>query len=87
MIQNRDAFIFRQFNIESYVNQYVLNEDYSTDTSFVFESELIENFAEGGKTKWTILVHSPDHRETIFDVSFPDSEYACFGTNHLWKKY
>ena len=85
--QDREVFVFRQFHIEGYVIRYVLSKTHSTDTSFVFESELIDNFVEGGKTKWTIIVHASDHIESIFDVSFPGREFACFGTNQLWKQY
>ena len=82
----RHAIVFRQFNIEGYVNQYVLNEDLSTATKLVFETENIENFAPGGKARWTISKISDTEIETIFDVSFPNSEYTCFGTNRLIKK-
>lgn len=84
--EKRDAIIFRQFNIEGYVNQYVLNEDLSTETKLAFETESIENFAPGGKARWTISKISDTEIKTIFDVSFPNSEYTCFGTNSLVKK-
>ena len=84
--KNRNLYVFRQFHIEGYVNRYILNEDQSSDTSYIFESEQIENFPDGGQAKWTIFIHSPDHIETVFDVSFPGRDFACFGTNHLWRK-
>ena len=81
--KTRLKYIYRQFNIEGYVNQFVLNEECSNDSTFVFETETIENFVPGGKARFTIQLKGRDNIETIFDVSFPGKEYACFGTNWL----
>ena len=81
----RKLIIFRQFNIEGYVNQYALNESISTKDFLVFDSESIENFVEGGKTQWTVKKINENHIETKFNVSFPGSEYACLGTNQLYR--
>ena len=67
------------------VNQYVLNDSLSNETKFVFETEEIENFVPGGKARWTINKIQDNQIETIFDVSFPGEEYACFGTNKQTK--
>ena len=45
----------------------------------------IENIAPGGRSHWTIKKMSDNEIKTIFDVSFPGKEYACFGTNTLTK--
>ena len=84
--KNRLKFIYRQFNIEGYVNQYVLNEKYSNDSTFIFETEIIENFIPEGRARLTIQIKDTDNIETIFDVSFPGKEYACYGTNRLSRK-
>ena len=84
--KKRKKIIYRQFNSEGYVNQYVLNDSLSSASKLIFETELIENFAEGGRARWTIKKHGDNEIETIFDVSFPGKEFACFGTNKLTKK-
>ena len=84
--KKRKKVIYRQFNSEGYVNQYVLNDSLSTDTKLVFETESIENFVEGGRARWTIKRRGDNEIETIFDVSFPGNAFACFGTNRLTKK-
>jgi len=81
--KHRNTFVFRQFNNEGYVNHYILNELLSTELMLVFETENIENFVPGGKARWTIKKISATQIETIFDVSFPDKNYTCFGTNTL----
>lgn len=81
----RNSFVFRQFNNEGYVNQYVLVDSLSTEDKLVFETETIENFMPGGKARWTVVKISDKEIETIFDVSFPGKEYSCFGTNRMKK--
>jgi len=82
---SRNKTIYRQFNNEGYVNQYVLKSELSTATKLIFETENIENFVPGGKARFTIQKISENEIETIFDVSFPNKEYSCFGTNKLKK--
>jgi hypothetical protein len=82
----RNTIIYRQFNNEGYVNQYILNDTLSNETTLIFETETIENFMPGGKARFTIKKISTTELETIFDVSFPNKEYSCFGTNTLIKK-
>jgi len=84
--KSRKKIVYRQFNNEGYVNQYVLNDSLSNDTILVFETEKIENFVEGGKARITIKKISQNEIETIFDVSFPGREFTCFGTNKLKRK-
>jgi hypothetical protein len=84
--KSRKVIVFRQFNNEGYINQYVLNDSLSNATNLVFITESIENFMPGGKARWTIKKIKDNLLGIIFDVSFPGKEYACFGTNTLYKK-
>ncbi|MBS2100951.1 hypothetical protein [Carboxylicivirga linearis] len=84
--KTRSAIVFRQFNSEGYYNQYVLVDSLSNDTTLVFNTEFIENFVPGGKARWIIKKLSETEIETTFDVSFPNKEYTCFGTNKLTKQ-
>ena len=84
--KNRNLIVYRQFNIEGFVNQYVLVDSLSSDSMFVFITESIENFVPGGKAKWTIIKKTESTIETIFELSFPGKEFACFGTNILKKE-
>ena len=79
----RNKLVYRQFNNEGYVNQYILIDSLSNNSSLIFETENIENFMPGGKARWTINKKSDKIIETIFDVLFPGGEYTCFGTNVL----
>ena len=82
----RNLIVFRQFNIEGYVNTYLLIDSLSTDETLVFQTETIENFMPGGKAQWTIKKIDENQIETVFDVSFSNQGYTCFGTNRLKRK-
>lgn len=84
--RSRKTIVFRQFHIEGFVNQYILVDSISNSTKLVFESETIENFMPGGKARWTIIKHSENEIETIFDLSMNTSGYTCYGTNKLKRK-
>ncbi|MCL3779731.1 hypothetical protein EMN47_04925 [Prolixibacteraceae bacterium JC049] len=81
--KHRKAIVFRQFNIEGYVNQYILIDSLSTPNEFVFETEKIENFVPGGKARWVITKNTDNSITTTFNVAFPNKGYSCFGTNKL----
>ena len=82
----RKIFVFRQFNNEGYINQYVLVDSLSNENTLVFQTENIENFVPGGSAKWTIEKKSDNEIETNFYVSVPGREAACVGTNILFRK-
>lgn len=82
--RKRRKYVYRQFHNEGFVNQYILNESLSDDNIFIFESEVIENFVEGGAARFTINWLGADHIETIFDVSFPGKGFSCLGRNDLF---
>jgi len=63
-----------------------LNDSLSNDSTFVFETETIENFAPGGKARWMIEKISDKEIKTTFEVSFPGKNYICLGTNYLQKE-
>lgn len=84
--KSQNQIIYRQFHNEGFVNEYVLVDSLSTDSTFVFLTRNIENFVPGGKARFTIQKYSPQNITTFFDVSFPNKPFACFGTNELRKK-
>lgn len=84
--KKRNKIIYRQFNIEGFVNQYVLIDSISDNTKLVFETEKIENFVRGGKARLEIKKLSNNKLETSFFVAFPNKKYSCFGVNKLSRK-
>lgn len=82
----RDKLVFRQFNIEGYINTYQFVDSLSNEQRWVFLTESIENFPPGGAARWTIRKINENQCETLFDVSFPGQDFSCFGTNRLHRK-
>lgn len=78
--------VFRQYHVEGFYNEYVLNDSLSTLQKFVFETRKIENFVPGGKARFTIRIVSDSEIETVFDVGTSTLELTCYGTNHLKRK-
>lgn len=83
--KSRNRLVYRQFNIEGFFNRYVLVDSLSNNEKLVFETESIENFVPGGKARFTIIKTGKVEIKTIFDLSFPGKEFACYGTNILHK--
>lgn len=79
--KQRKVFVFRQFHVEGFVNQYILNESESTPSKLVFETEMIENFVPGGKARWTIIIKEEKLSETLFDLQMPGKEMVNYGRN------
>lgn len=84
--KQRKVYVFRQFHVEGFVNQYILNQTESTPHKLVFETEVIENFVPGGNARWTILIHTKNLIETLFDLQMPGKEYTNYGMNKLIKQ-
>jgi len=82
---DRKKYVFRQFHIEGFVNQYLLIDSLSAGNELVFQTEVIENFIPGGIARWVVKKISEDEIETKFFLSFPGKEFACYGTNNLKK--
>ncbi len=82
----RKKIVFRQFHVEGFVNQYILNDSLSNDTVFIFESEIIENFVPGGRARYTLRLEDNSMLKTIFDIGMPGNELQCYGTNLMRKQ-
>jgi hypothetical protein len=79
----RKKFVYRQFNIEGYVNQYVA--DLSTDKRIVFETEVIENVPAGFKARNTIEILDENTFREGFELAPPGKEYTGCVYN-TWKR-
>lgn len=76
--QLRKAFVFRQFHVEGFVNQYVCAGPSGDGKTFVFLSEAIENLPPGFKTSLTYRILNDDSFEQTFDLASPGQEMECY---------
>ncbi len=74
----RKAYVFRQFHIEGFVNQYVCAGPSADGKTFVFLSEAIENLPPGFKAKLTYRILEDDRFEQTFDLAAPGQEMECY---------
>jgi hypothetical protein len=79
--KGRSLYILREFHVEGYVNQYVLEPPADGSDVLVFVTESIENIAAGWRARITLEVISENSFRETFDLAGPDKEWACYITN------
>lgn len=74
----RRTVVLRQFHVEGFVNQYVLEPAAPDAKTFVFVSEAIENIPAGFKARLTYRILDADTFEQTFDLAAPGQEFQCY---------
>jgi hypothetical protein len=77
----RKAIVFRQFHVEGFVNQYVLDPTSPPDR-LVFTTEAIENIPPGWRARETYVIGA-DRLEEIFELAEPGKDFAVYSRNRL----
>jgi hypothetical protein len=82
--KSRKKFVFRQFHVEGFVNQYVMT---STDAkTIVFVSESIENIPAGFRARETYKILGPDEFTEVFEIAEPGKEFEVYSEGHFKRK-
>ncbi len=81
--QARKTFIFRQFHLEGFVIEYVLEKRGENTNELTFVSEAIENAPPGTRAKEVFKFINEDEFEQSFHVAWPKQDYACYMQNKL----
>ncbi len=81
----RKTVVYRQFHIEGFVNQYVL-EPVHDPKILVFLSEVIENIAPGWRARETYRILSPDEFEEVFELAEPGKDFELYSKTRLRRK-
>lgn len=79
----REKFVFRQFHIEGFVNQYTLDSLSTDGKVFVFSSEWIENAPPGTRAVFELMITNENELKTTFNVAFPGKDFQCYSKNNL----
>jgi hypothetical protein len=77
----RKTIVFRQFHVEGFVNQYLLDAASSPDR-LVFTTEAIENIPAGWRARETYVIGT-DRLEEIFELAEPGQDFAVYSRNRL----
>lgn len=83
---NREKFVFRQFHLEGFVNQYVLDSLSADGKTLTFTTESIENIAVGWRARLTYNILNPDQFNQIFELAPPDKDFEVCTQGHLQRQ-
>jgi hypothetical protein len=81
--RSRGKFILREFHVEGYVNQYVLDDWEPEGKMLVFRTETIENIPAGWQARTTYEILGANEFRETFDLAGPDQEWSCFIINEF----
>jgi len=82
----RKKFVYRQFNIEGYVNQYVLDSISPDGKTLVFITESVENLPAGWRARVTYnILNDSEFTETL-DLAAPEQDFKVCVKSHLKRK-
>ncbi len=84
--KGRKKFVFRQFHVEGFVNQYVMSSSSPDGKAIVFTTESIENIPTGFRARETYKILGPDEFVEIFEIAEPGKDFELYIENHYRRK-
>lgn len=83
---NRKRFVLRQFHVEGFVNQYVLQDLAEDGKTMVFVTESIENIPPDWRAKETYRVLNDDEFTEVFELAVPGKDFEVYTKSHFKRK-
>jgi hypothetical protein len=83
---SRGSFVLRQFHVEGFVNQYVLESLAHDGRSIVFVTESIENIPVGWRAREKYKILNDDEFTEIFELAAPGKDFEVCVKNQLRRK-
>ena len=84
--KSRKTFVFRQFHVEGFVNQFVMTNPGADGKTIVFTSESIENIPAGYRARETYKILGPDEFTEVFEIAEPGKEFEVYSEGHFRRK-
>lgn len=84
--KSRKSFVFRQFHVEGFVNQYVMTSSTTDGRTIVFTSESIENIPAGYRARETYKILSPDEFTEVFEIAEPGKDFGLYSEGNFKRK-
>jgi hypothetical protein len=75
--QARACYVYRQFHVEGFVNQYICKKILDDGKTFIFVSERLENLPPEFKARLTYKILNPNEFQMTFDLAMPGADYQC----------
>lgn len=82
----RKKFVLRQFHVEGFVNQYVLDSLSEDGKTLVFVTESIENFSPGWKAREIYKIVNDNEFIETFELAAPELHFEIYIENHFRRK-
>lgn len=79
--KHRQKYVLREFHVEGYVNQYVI--EVTDKNTLVMLTEVIENIPSGWQARTTYEILGANEFRETFDLAGPDQEWSCYITNEF----
>lgn len=76
--KSRKTFKLRQFHVEGFVNEYVLDSISPDKKTIVFITENIENIPAGWRAKETYRILNENVIEETFELSEPNKDFEIY---------
>jgi hypothetical protein len=83
--RGRSKFVFRQFHIEGFVNQYTLTSDPRTDGKIELTSESCENTPPGWRARETYTI-TGDTLAHTFELAAPEKPFERYTSATLKRR-
>jgi hypothetical protein len=80
--RSRKQVVLRQFHVEGFVNQFVLEPE-SSPGRLVFTTEAIENIPKGWRARETYVITGDNAFEEIFELAEPGKDFALYSRSRL----
>jgi len=84
--KKREKFVLRQFHVEGFVNQYVLDSLSEDGKTLVFVTEKIENISPGWKARLTYKILNDNEFRQIFELAPPEKDFEVCSEALLKRK-
>ena len=84
--RSRQIFVFREFHVEGYVIQYLLEQLDPGGQKLVLTSEEIENIPSGWQARTTYEILGEATFIETFDLAGPEQEWICYIVNELTRE-
>jgi hypothetical protein len=82
----RKKFVFRHFQTEGFIIQYVVDSISKDEKYFRMNSENIENIPPGFKTRITYRILDENNIYSVFELALPGKDYEVYVQNNFSKK-
>lgn len=81
--RTRETFVFRQFHVEGFVNQYVLDPPAEDGQTLRFVTEAIENIPPGWRARETYRKLNDAEFIEVFELAEPGRDFELYSESRL----